>query len=87
MRHLFCNIKKKLDPEKSAQGFNVSAVPVGYVLSECTAPFVKDPLAKMGSDNTLDPVHCKFGCCIPCPAQNYVSRLEYKYFNDFNDFP
>ncbi|KAI7851009.1 hypothetical protein BDC45DRAFT_516946 [Circinella umbellata] len=31
----------------------------------------------MGSNNTLDPVHCKFGCCIPCPAQNYFFKEGY----------
>lgn len=42
-------------------------------MHECPSPFLKDPLAIQGSNDTLDPHYCRFGCCIPCPAQNLVS--------------
>ncbi|KAI8138247.1 hypothetical protein BJV82DRAFT_631602 [Fennellomyces sp. T-0311] len=72
-----CNSVPAKDPEKASHGFNVSAVPAGYILTECTPPFVKDPLAKVGSNDTLDPIYCRFGCCIPCPAQNYFYKEGY----------
>ncbi|KAI9276778.1 hypothetical protein BDA99DRAFT_430124 [Phascolomyces articulosus] len=74
---MFRILKKIIDPVKASYGFNVSAVPKGYVLSECTPPFIKDPLAKVGSDETIDPIYCNFGCCIPCPAQNYFYKESY----------
>lgn len=60
------------DQIKAGQ-LNISAVPAGFVISECPAPFIKDPLAQAGSAETLDGTYCRFGCCIPCPAQNLVS--------------
>ncbi|KAI9467855.1 hypothetical protein BDB00DRAFT_985562 [Zychaea mexicana] len=72
-----CNAVPAKDPQKVSQGYNVSAVPEGYVLSDCTPPFIKDPLAKAGTTDTIDPVYCRFGCCIPCPAQNYFYNEGY----------
>ncbi|KAI8368143.1 uncharacterized protein BYT42DRAFT_585453 [Radiomyces spectabilis] len=48
---------------------NLSAVPEGFVLGSCPAPFLKDPLAKQGTTDTTNPTYCRFGCCVPCPAQ------------------
>jgi hypothetical protein len=44
-------------------------------MQECPDPFVRDPLAQNGSTATLDATFCRYGCCIPCPAQNLVSFL------------
>lgn len=53
--------------------YNLSAVTPGYIMAECPAPFLKDPSAKPGvTTNTLNNIYCRSGCCIPCPAQNYV---------------
>ncbi|KAI7873176.1 uncharacterized protein EV154DRAFT_487394 [Mucor mucedo] len=65
------NIPTKLTPEEIDAGRLVLAgIPEGFVMQECPSPFLKDPLAKQGSNDTLDPHYCQFGCCIPCPAQN-----------------
>lgn len=60
---------------------NLSAIPTGYVSVECPSPFLKDPLAVQGSNATIDKDYCQFGCCIPCPAQNYVRCINNKYLN------
>jgi hypothetical protein len=60
------------DQLKAGQ-LNLSAIPAGFVISECPYPFLKDPLAVEGSDATTDATYCRYGCCIPCPAQNLVS--------------
>ncbi|KAI9317223.1 hypothetical protein BX666DRAFT_2027312 [Dichotomocladium elegans] len=72
-----CNAVDPKDPVKAAQGLNLSAVPVDHVLEECTPPFVKDPLAKAGTNDTIDSTHCRFGCCIPCPSQNYFYKTNW----------
>ncbi|KAI8377588.1 uncharacterized protein BYT42DRAFT_614261 [Radiomyces spectabilis] len=54
---------------------NLSAIPFGFMLATCPAPFVRDPLAKPGTNDTLQPRSCRYGCCIPCPAQNYFYRV------------
>ncbi|CAO3631600.1 unnamed protein product [Mucor fragilis] len=47
---------------------NFSAVPAGFVMAECPAPFLADPLAASGS--SINDKYCRYGCCIPCPAQD-----------------
>lgn len=42
-------------------------------MKECPAPFLVDYIAATGSGGTVDEKYCRFGCCIPCPAQNLVS--------------
>jgi hypothetical protein len=54
--------------------YNLSAVTPGFVMAECPSPFLKDPTAKPGVVNNNN-IYCRSGCCIPCPAQNYVSIL------------
>jgi hypothetical protein len=56
--------------------FNISAVPANFVVANCPLPFVQDPL--VASNSTLNPDYCKFGCCIPCPAQNLVTKRKRK---------
>ena len=51
---------------------NISAIPDGFVINACPAPFLSDPLAVPGTNNTIDAKYCRYGCCIPCPAQNLV---------------
>jgi hypothetical protein len=60
--------------------YNLSAVTPGFIMSDCPAPFLKDPLAKPGSTDTASNVYCRAGCCIPCPAQNYVRRRKKEPF-------
>jgi hypothetical protein len=55
--------------------YNLSAVTPEFIMSECPAPFLKDPLAKQASNETTSNIYCRAGCCIPCPAQNYVRLL------------
>lgn len=50
-------------------------------MQNCPSPFLKDPLAESGTSNTLDEKHCRYGCCIPCPAQNLVSFFFLKNSN------
>lgn len=52
--------------------YNLSAMTPGFMIAECPAPFLKDPLATPGSNKTTSDIYCRSGCCIPCPAQNYV---------------
>lgn len=52
--------------------YNLSAITPGFIMSECPFPFIKDPLAKAGTKDTTSAIYCRAGCCIPCPAQNYV---------------
>jgi hypothetical protein len=59
--------------------FNISTVPANFAVANCPLPFVQDPLA--ASNSTLNPDYCKFGCCIPCPAQNLVT-IEKKKDHD-----
>ncbi|KAI8979439.1 hypothetical protein BDF20DRAFT_835461 [Mycotypha africana] len=79
-----CNlIPSKLTDGQSMSGLlNLTAVPEGFVISECPSPFIADPLAAKGTNKTLDAKYCRFGCCIPCPAQN----LFYKKFWAQNGF-
>jgi hypothetical protein len=58
--------------------YNLSAITPGFIMSECPFPFIKDPLAKPGTKDTTSTIYCRAGCCIPCPAQNYVSRSTKK---------
>jgi hypothetical protein len=51
----------------------MSGIPAGFVMESCPEPFLKDPLAVAGTNATLDEKYCRYGCCIPCPAQNLVS--------------
>jgi hypothetical protein len=53
---------------------NASAIslPAGYIFTECPAPFLKDPLAQSGTNNSVSPSTCEYGCCIPCPVQDYL---------------
>lgn len=65
------NIPTKLTEDDLKAGqLNISAIPAGFVMQNCPAPFLKDPLAETGSTATVDEKHCRYGCCIPCPAQN-----------------
>lgn len=43
-------------------------------MAQCPAPFLPDPLAKQNS--TSNKLACRFGCCIPCPMQNYVNFIN-----------
>ncbi|KAI9261650.1 hypothetical protein BDA99DRAFT_512016 [Phascolomyces articulosus] len=64
-----CNyISAKVD--KSNAGLNLRAIPAGFVMSECPAPFLPDPDAKAGTNDSTNPTYCRFGCCMPCPAQD-----------------
>ncbi|KAI9484971.1 hypothetical protein BDB00DRAFT_96491 [Zychaea mexicana] len=56
--------------DKSKSGLNLKAVPEGFVMAECPAPFLRDPQAKEGTTDTANPTYCRFGCCMPCPAQD-----------------
>ncbi|KAI7856268.1 hypothetical protein BDC45DRAFT_63582 [Circinella umbellata] len=56
--------------EKSQAGLNLKAIPQGFVMAECPAPFIKDPEAKTGTNDSTNPTYCRFGCCMPCPAQD-----------------
>lgn len=60
--------------------YNLSAVQPGFIMSDCPAHFLKDPLAKPGTADTTSNIYCRAGCCIPCPAQNYVGSLCYISF-------
>lgn len=53
---------------------NLSAIPSNYIIKNCPSPFIKDPLA--GTGTTVDNKYCRFGCCLPCPAQNYVRLTD-----------
>ena len=61
-------------PLVSAASANNSTIslPNGYILPECPAPFLKDPLATAGTNNSVSPDSCSNGCCIPCPVQDYL---------------
>ncbi|KAI8332649.1 hypothetical protein BC941DRAFT_436206 [Chlamydoabsidia padenii] len=52
-------------------GLNLSALPAGFVLSNCPAPFIKDPIAQADPTKSSNPISCRFGCCVPCPYQPY----------------
>lgn len=56
-------------------GLNFAAIPEGFVLAECPSPFLKDPEAKNGTTDTINAKFCKYGCCLPCPQQDLVSRI------------
>jgi hypothetical protein len=62
-----------------SERLNLSAIPAGFTMQECPAPFLKDPLAAQNS--TVDETNCRFGCCVPCPAQNLVSDIGFSIFN------
>lgn len=62
---------------KDQAGLHLAAVPPGFVLAECPSPFIRDPKAKNGTTDTENAVFCRFGCCMPCPAQDLVNRLYY----------
>ncbi|KAI8141650.1 hypothetical protein BJV82DRAFT_171262 [Fennellomyces sp. T-0311] len=55
---------------KEDAGLHLSAVPEGFVMADCPAPFIRDPKAKQGSADTENALYCRFGCCMPCPAQD-----------------
>ena len=65
--------------DKSQAKLNLKAIPEGFVMAECPAPFLKDPEAKAGTNDSVNPTYCQFGCCIPCPAQDLVSTQLYLY--------
>lgn len=69
-----CNAIAPLIPDPHAF-YNLSAVAPGVIMAECPAPFLKDPLAKAGTADTTSNIYCRAGCCIPCPAQNYVCTV------------
>jgi hypothetical protein len=56
----------------TASSNSTISLPVGYILPECPAPFVRDPLAQAGTNNTISAAYCFNGCCIPCPVQEYL---------------
>lgn len=62
---------------KDQAGLHLAAVPPGFVLAECPSPFIRDPKAKNGTTDTENAVFCRFGCCMPCPAQDLVNQLYY----------
>ncbi|CAO3687789.1 unnamed protein product [Rhizopus stolonifer] len=70
----FCNnISTKMTQEQFDKGLlNLSAVPAGFLKKQCPFPFVNDTLVISGQ--TLSESYCKYGCCIPCPVQNYVYK-------------
>ena len=53
--------------------YNLSAISSGFIMDACPSPFLKDPNAKLGIVDQNNNIYCRAGCCIPCPAQNYVS--------------
>ncbi|CAO3641592.1 unnamed protein product [Cunninghamella blakesleeana] len=64
-----CNlIEPKVDNQHS--GLNISAIPESFVMAQCPAPFLPDPLAQ--KNQSTNPLTCRFGCCVPCPMQNYL---------------
>lgn len=69
-----CNEVAPKNATRAASWINLLAVTPGTVFSECPAPFVKDPLAKAGTPETIDAEQCLHGCCTPCPTQDYVRR-------------
>ncbi|KAI9267566.1 hypothetical protein EDC94DRAFT_601222 [Helicostylum pulchrum] len=58
------------DEELKDKILDLSYIPHGFVMSECPAPFLQDYLAATDPETSVDGSHCRFGCCIPCPAQN-----------------
>ncbi|CAO3658864.1 unnamed protein product [Umbelopsis ramanniana] len=66
-----CN---NLTSQVNAITSNASAIslPSGYILPVCPAPFLKDPLAQSGTNNSVSPDTCSNGCCVPCPVQEYL---------------
>ncbi|RUS32915.1 hypothetical protein BC938DRAFT_473822 [Jimgerdemannia flammicorona] len=64
----------------TSAGLDLKSLPVGYVLSTCPPPFVKDPAAQSGTNLTSSAQYCKFGCCIPCPAQNLFYKKDWLDF-------
>ncbi|KAI9272566.1 hypothetical protein BY458DRAFT_455346 [Sporodiniella umbellata] len=67
------NIPTKMTQEQFVNGkLNFSAIPAGFLIKQCPSPFVKDTLASTGK--TLSESFCDYGCCIPCPVQNYVYK-------------
>lgn len=76
INHPFCFMSTVTDAQIEKGKFNVTAVPKGFLIEKCPAPFLRDPLAVAGTTETLDDKFCRFGCCIPCPAQNLVCDRE-----------
>lgn len=71
-----CNVIKPRIPNPHAF-YNLTAVTPGFVMADCPSPFLKDVTAKPGSvTDALNNIYCRSGCCIPCPAQNYVSIIR-----------
>ncbi|KAG1046391.1 hypothetical protein G6F46_005314 [Rhizopus delemar] len=70
----YCNqIPTNMTQEQMTNGMlNLSAIPSNYIIKNCPSPFIKDPLA--GTGTTVDNKYCRFGCCLPCPAQNYLYK-------------
>ncbi|KAI8333443.1 hypothetical protein BC941DRAFT_434731 [Chlamydoabsidia padenii] len=65
-----CNlISPTVDNQHS--GLNISALPAGMVLATCPDPFIVDPVAQKDPTKSSNPTNCRFGCCVPCPYQNY----------------
>ncbi|KAI8098488.1 uncharacterized protein BX664DRAFT_318823 [Halteromyces radiatus] len=77
-----CNlIKPQVDNQHS--GLNLSAIPADFKLSTCPAPFLIDPIAQQDPTKSSNPISCRFGCCIPCPYQNYLYNegwIEHAFF-------
>ncbi|ORZ25447.1 hypothetical protein BCR42DRAFT_8198 [Absidia repens] len=66
-----CNlIPPTVDNQHS--GLNISALPADTVLATCPAPFIVDPIAQKDPKKSSNPISCRFGCCVPCPYQNFV---------------
>ncbi|KAJ2955576.1 hypothetical protein NQZ79_g8425 [Umbelopsis isabellina] len=57
--------------ESSTAAGSTLTLPAGYILPSCPAPFLKDPLAQAGTNNSISSDTCANGCCIPCPVQEY----------------
>ncbi|CAO3596527.1 unnamed protein product [Absidia cylindrospora] len=65
-----CNlIPPTVDDQHS--GLNLSALPANTVLANCPAPFLIDPIAREDPTKSTNSISCRFGCCVPCPYQNY----------------
>ncbi|KAI8065543.1 hypothetical protein BC940DRAFT_304361 [Gongronella butleri] len=74
------NACNSVPSQTNSTGINFAAIPEGTVFAECPAPFIRDPLAD--KNETSSPLTCRFGCCVPCPYQNffyYEGWVEHAY--------
>jgi hypothetical protein len=74
-----CNVIKSTVPNSAPPFYNLSSIPPGFIMDGCPSPFIKDPLL-LNHSQTISPF-CHSGCCIPCPAQNFVS-----FFRETNGY-